>query len=170
VILYLEAEFDRYISLLGLGQKTPDLSYLTEIIRAHLAKIPFENISKLYHFHGSGSVSIPPLPQFLDGIEHYHFGGTCYSLNFHLNQLLDYLGYQVIICGADMKKPDVHIVNLVTVDGKEYIVDAGYGAPFGEPVPRDLDKGFVIVSGKDSQFNCHGNNWGKGNTTINEVG
>ena len=84
---------------------------------------------------------------FLDGIERYRFGGTCYANNFHLNQLLARLGYQVALCGADMSTPDVHIVNIVTLDGRRYLVDGGYGAPFLEPLPLDCPRDREIVAG-----------------------
>ncbi len=32
----------------------------------------------------------------------------------HLNQLLSHLGFDVMLCGADMKNPDVHLINIVT--------------------------------------------------------
>ena len=46
-----------------------------------------------------------------------------------------------------MKDPDVHIISMVKVDGKEYIVDGGYAAPFLMPLPRDLKEDLVIKSG-----------------------
>ena len=63
--------------------------------------------------------------------------------------LLRHLGYEVKFCRADMNDPDVHVVNLVAVDGREYLVDAGYAAPFLKPLPRDLDEDYVIEWGHD---------------------
>jgi len=122
---------------------------LKQIVRTHLARIPFENITKLYNLKVAGFKSIPSLSQFLDGIEHNHFGGTCYTLNYHLNQLLRYLGYNVELCGADMSQPDVHVVNHVIVDGREFIVDVGYAAPFLVPLPQDLPDDFKLSLGSD---------------------
>jgi len=48
-----------------------------------------------------------------------------------------------------MSRPDVHIANIVTVEGKEYIADTGYGAPFLEPMSRNLDRDYDIESGLD---------------------
>jgi arylamine N-acetyltransferase len=48
-----------------------------------------------------------------------------------------------------MKNPDVHLISMVNIDGKEYIVDGGYAAPFLKPLPRDLNTEIVINSGND---------------------
>src|SRR5512146_169462 len=128
----------RYLDVLGVTATDPSYDGLAELVAAHVTRIPFENVSKLYYKKNLGLTSPPPIELYLDGIEQYHFGGTCYSNNLYLNALLASLGYNVKLCGADMSAPDVHIVSMVRVDGREYIVDAGYGAPFLAPLPRDL--------------------------------
>jgi arylamine N-acetyltransferase len=112
-------------------------------------RIPFENISKLYYLRTIGLKDIPSLTQYLDGVEYYHFGGTCYANNYHLHQLLRFLGYKVSLCGADMNKPNVHVVNLIKIEGKEFIVDVGYAAPFWEPLPRELSIDYKLTLGTD---------------------
>lgn len=130
--------YDRYLRLLGLEHEKPGIRALTRILRAHLRLIPFENVSKLYYWKKKKFAGIPGLESYLDGIERYHFGGTCYAINFHLHQLLRRLGYDADLCGAEMSKPDVHIVNIVRIWNREFIVDAGYSAPLIDPIPRDL--------------------------------
>lgn len=139
----------RYLALLGVSRRKPGPDALKELVAAHLIRIPFENISKLYYRRRFGLTGLISLPRFLDGIEHYHFGGTCYSNNYHLNSLLAALGYEVKLCGADMANPDVHIVSMVKLQGREYLVDAGYAAPFLEALPRDLADDYVITLGPD---------------------
>lgn len=138
----------RYLHVLGVSPLTPSLSALTKITTAHLTRIPFENISKLYRKRRFGFTGLPDVQTFLDGVEHYHFGGTCYANNFYLYCLLKSLGYEVELCGADMSRPDVHVVSMLALEGREYLVDAGYGAPFLEPLPRDLDSEYVIALGR----------------------
>ncbi|MBD3219445.1 MAG: hypothetical protein GF310_14330 [candidate division Zixibacteria bacterium] len=116
---------------------------------AFMVRVPFENISKLYYNKLYGLRYIPDTNLYLDGIERFNFGGTCYSNNYYLNQLLAYMGYNAMLCGADMSTPDAHLVNIVFVDGREFLVDAGYAAPFLEPMPRDLHKDIEIVQGLD---------------------
>ncbi len=139
----------RYLKLLGVAARRPSLEALNELSFAHATHIPFENVSKLYYWKNFGLATVPPLETFLDGIERFHFGGTCYSSNFHLHTLLAILGYEVKLCGADMSNPDVHMVNFVSVDGREYLVDVGYAAPFLSPIPRDLATDYVIQLGRD---------------------
>ncbi len=112
-------------------------------------RIPFENVSKLYYRKRDGLRRLPDLRQYLDGIERYNFGGTCYPNNYYLHLLLAHLGYDVMLCGADMANPDVHLVNIVSLDGREFLVDAGYAAPFLEPLPRDLEQDYIITLGRD---------------------
>lgn len=142
------ALFGRYLRLLGLDRSAPSLEALGQLTRAHLGRVPFENVSKLYYRHDEGR-RLPSLRQFLDGIERHHFGGTCYANNSHLNALLRHLGYQARLCGADMSRPDVHVVSLVDLEEGRYLVDGGYGAPFLDPIPLDLPHDHRIPSGRD---------------------
>jgi arylamine N-acetyltransferase len=144
---FSEPDITRYLKLLGINRRKPSYNALKEIIEAQMMKVPFENISKLFYFKKKGLTGIPGFEQFLSGIEKYHFGGTCYSNNYYLHLLLISLGYDVKLCGADMSKPDVHIANIVKINDDEYIVDTGYGAPFLEPLPRNLQTDYIITSG-----------------------
>ncbi len=143
------AEARRYLALLGIRESEPGVELLTSIVRAHVTRIPFENISKLYRWKTAGFQGLTDIGMFLDGIEEHHFGGTCYSNNYHLHQLLRYLGFDADLCGADMSRPDLHVVNIVRVAGREYLVDAGYAAPFLAQLPRDLATNHVVALGTD---------------------
>ena len=125
------------------------MAALNELVRAHLLRIPFENLSKLYYQKEYGLRGIPGLELYLEGIELFHFGGTCYSNNFHFNQLLAALGYRIKLCGAAMTNPDVHLVSIVSHGKREYLVDVGYAAPFLVPLPRDLTSDYMISLGRD---------------------
>ncbi len=48
-----------------------------------------------------------------------------------------------------MSNPDVHLVSMVTVEEREYLIDAGYAAPFLIPLPRDLATDFTVALGHD---------------------
>ena len=117
--------FEKYLALLGLKISNPTMEFLTTIVKAHLTRIPFENISKLL-LKKRGLNYIPNLSEYLEGIETHHFGGTCYANNYYLFLLLEGLGYDVKLCGADMKNPDVHLISIVTIDRKGFLVDCGY--------------------------------------------
>ena len=140
---------NRYLSLLGVPRRTPTLDGLRELVQAHLRCVPFENISKLYYMRHLGLRGLPGLELFLDGHERFSFGGTCYPNNYYFYRLLAGLGYQVMLCGADMANPDVHLVSMVDLDGRQFLVDVGYAAPFEVPLPRDLQSDHVIELGQD---------------------
>lgn len=139
----------RYLGLLGLSRRQPSFDALKELVAAQMMRVPFENISKLYYRKHLGLRDIPDIQTYLAGIERYHFGGTCYSNNYHLYLLLANLGYTVKLCGADMHSPDAHLALLVTVEEREYLIDVGYAAPFLAPLPRDLAEDYTIVLGRD---------------------
>ena len=58
--------------------------------------------------------------------------------------------YEARLCGADMSRPDVHAVIMVCLEGREHLVDAGYGAPFFSPLPLDLGRDQVVAWGHES--------------------
>lgn len=132
--------FERYLAVLGVSERRPSLDALAELLAAHLARIPFENLSKLRGRHGRSEQRLPSLARYLDGIERWGLGGTCYANNVHLHELLVHLGYDAALCGADMSMPDVHAVNVVSLGGCRYLADAGYAAPLVEPLPIDADE------------------------------
>jgi arylamine N-acetyltransferase len=141
--------YERFLALLNIKPTPPSVVALNELITAFLSRVPFENVSKLYHKAGGGNAVLPDFKSYLDGIEAYNFGGTCYANNYYFNCLLKHLGYTVMLCGADMNNPDVHVVSIAIVDGREYLVDVGYAAPFLTALPRDLNHPFEILRGRD---------------------
>ena len=144
-----ECLFEKYLGLLGIQRRQPGFKALKEIVAAQGSKVPFENISKLFYSKRRNQNHLVEFELFLEGIEKYGFGGTCYSLNYYLNRLLSWLGYDAILCGADMKSKDAHIVSIVKNNEREYLVDAGYAAPFSVPIPLDLTNDFKISCGSD---------------------
>lgn len=140
---------DRYLNLLGVQRRRPSKDALCELAEAHVSRVPFENVSKMYYKKHQGLRGLPSFELFLDGIERLHCGGTCYSNNYYLYLLLANLGYAIKLCGADMSNPDVHLVSMVTIENHEYLIDVGYAAPFWMPLPRDLTMDYTIVLGRD---------------------
>jgi arylamine N-acetyltransferase len=111
---------------------------------------PFENVSKLYAVRRLGLRELPPLERYLDEMERFGFGGTCYPNNIHFWSLLRHLGFDATLCGADMRSvPDVHVVIFARTERREYLIDVGYGAPFFEPLPRDSSADHVVCFGRE---------------------
>jgi len=128
---------ERYLKLLGFDKPPSGLDGLRLLVRRHLCRVPFENVSKLLLFGREGKGRRISLVEFLDGIENHDLGGTCYSSNPWFADLLRGLGYQADLLGADMTNPNVHTCIRVRVAGKAYHVDVGFAAPFREPIPLD---------------------------------
>ena len=129
--------YARYLRLLGLEGVPTGLRGLQEIVRRHVHHVPFENVSKLLLYAREGTGRAFTLEEFLDGIEQYDLGGTCYTCNPYLTGLLRHLGYDADLLGADMTVPDVHTCIRVRIDGVSYLIDCGYGGPFREPLRLD---------------------------------
>jgi arylamine N-acetyltransferase len=139
--------FDRYLKLLGVEPEPPSLDHLARLVTAQIIRVPFENLSKLLQKRRTSTQTVPTFAEYLNGVEHLGFGGTCYVNNPYFNLLLRHVGYDTDLYGADMSNPDVHIVSIVRLEGREYLVDVGYGAPFYEPIPSDLTHAVEISWG-----------------------
>ena len=133
----LAAAYVRYLRLLGIPEPPAGLAGLRDIVRRHICRVPFENVSKLLLWNREGRGRLTTLPEFLDGLEFHDLGGTCYTNNPFLAGLLGALGYQADLLGADMICPNVHTCLRVRIDAAAYHVDAGYGAPFRDPIRLD---------------------------------
>jgi arylamine N-acetyltransferase len=144
-----DLQAQRYLALLGVPARPPSLTALGELCAAQLARIPFENVSKLIQAGRGEPPVLPSIGLFLDRVEHAFLGGTCYACNAFFGALLTRLGYDVRYCGADMSRPDVHLVNVVSLAGRRWLVDVGYGAPFLGPMPLEDDDPVIIRRGLD---------------------
>jgi N-hydroxyarylamine O-acetyltransferase len=148
--------YHRYLRILGVDGVPSGLDGLRAIVRAHLLRVPFENVSKLLLFGREGSGRFFALPEFLDGIEHQDLGGTCYSANPFLGDLLRALGYDAGLHGANMHRGlNVHTSLRVRIDGRAYHVDVGYGGPFREPISLDHLPVEMVEGGNRYVFDRH---------------
>jgi N-hydroxyarylamine O-acetyltransferase len=130
----LAEPFRRYLMLLQADEEPPGLDYLRRLVHAQICRVPFENVSKVLLFGREGSGRPATIDEYLDGIEHFDLGGTCYSANPFFAELLRAVGFDAGLFGADMSTPNVHTVIRVRIAGRAYHVDAGYGGPFREPL------------------------------------
>jgi len=125
----------RYLNHLQAKLQAPTYEYLRTLVRRHLQRIPFENISKIhYYLHQAekGLQWLPSMETYLDNAIGKGTGGNCYILNEHFGLLLTSIGYEVDIVRAT--GGNTHLALRVTVEGQPYYVDVGYGAPLFEPL------------------------------------
>ena len=127
-------DFDQYARRIGLGRIEPTQAGLFALQRAQLAAIAFENIDP-YLGH---------VPSLLPGdiwtqLIKKKRGGYCFQLNWLFGEALRHLGFTArpvlgrVRMGAPVGGVRAHLAWIVTIDGREWLADAG----FGGPGPRD---------------------------------
>lgn len=129
--------FAAYLRRLGLsGAHTPSAEGLFALQRAHLERVPYENID----------IQLGRPPGIDPELSARRFGagrgGYCFHLNGGFAALLASLGYDVTRhVGGVYEEPDTgevngnHLALTVRVDGEAYFVDAGLGDGPHEPLP-----------------------------------
>ncbi|MFE6908661.1 arylamine N-acetyltransferase family protein [Streptomyces erythrochromogenes] len=139
-----ELDLDAYLGRIGLGgdsgavgELRPDLPTLYAVHRAHTAAITFESLDVLL-----GRPVELDVTSIEDKLVHGRRGGYCYEQNSLLAAALERIGFEVTGRGArnrtrgDSLLAVTHAVLVVTVDGEEWLCDAGFGHQGPrEPVP-----------------------------------
>jgi len=115
-----------------------NISSLKLIQKQHLLTVPFENLD--IHIHKKVKTDI----EFLyEKIVCQNRGGICYELNWLLAELLKCIGFEVKVLGGKVLEEDGsyfdHMLLVVELDDKEYLVDVGYGDNFLEPLLFETD-------------------------------
>ncbi|MEN2711741.1 arylamine N-acetyltransferase family protein [Sphingomonas sp. NPDC092331] len=119
------------------GPLTPDRATLTALMQAHLAAFPFENLDVQL----GRPVSIEPDAIF-DKLVVRRRGGWCFEQNGLFGRVLEALGYEVRrISGGVMRQVHGeaamgnHLALLVTLEGRPWLVDVGFGGMQAAPLP-----------------------------------
>lgn len=124
-----------YLDWLGVAPGPPDQALLARINRAHLLRVPFENVSKLLWFgeRRPGQPPVPPFSTYLAGMRSRGLGGNCYAVGAALGRLLMALGYQVSWLYAHPN----HMTVQATLGGRRFVVETCLVSPTFDPI--DLD-------------------------------
>ena len=113
------------------GGDEPCLTNLTALQKQHSKAIPFENTYILK------KLQIKLTKEWIyDKIINKSRGGVCFEVNYLFYLLLKDLGYDVKFLGGRVFQPPTgepghhneHVLSMVTLDSKSYIVDVGFGA------------------------------------------
>ncbi|MFH1312098.1 MAG: arylamine N-acetyltransferase [Candidatus Eisenbacteria bacterium] len=117
-----------FLSRTGMARQASGVAFMRELTR-HLARFPYENISKIIKNAGSAgphqSMRFPL--EVVDDHFGRNFGGTCFSLTFLLERMLTAPGFDCYKVMADMHMgPNVHCLVIVKECGAKYMIDPGY--------------------------------------------
>lgn len=123
-----------------------DLAGLGAVHRAHRLAIPFENLDIPL---GRG-IAIDP-PAIFAKLVTARRGGYCFEQNALFLRALHGLGFTArpllarVWLMAQATPPLTHTLNLVTIEGRAWIADAGFGGSFSPPLPVE-DGAHAIAS------------------------
>ena len=129
-------DLDAYLARIGLGlAPAPDAKGLEIVQRAHRLSIPFENLDVRL---GRG-ISLDPGHVF-EKLVVKRRGGYCFEQNQLFLRALTAIGFdarpllaRVWLMAADIP-PRTHTLNLVRIDGEDWIADVGFGGSYSPPM------------------------------------
>lgn len=130
------------VGFMGDGLPKANLATLRALHYAHMQHVPFENLD----IHYSTYINVD-IEQFYKKIVENGRGGFCFELNGLFNWALKQLGFDVTMLAAAVINdegnygiPLGHLTNLVTLEGKQWLVDVGFGDNFVYPIEFVLDQ------------------------------
>lgn len=142
----VQIDLDAYFARIGIARPgQPDAAALAAVQRAQRFVIPFENLDIPL---GRG-ISLSPDAVFNKLVTRKR-GGYCFEQNQLFLRALTALGFEArplmarVWIGATEPQPRTHTVNLVTLDGREWIADAGFGGSYTPPMP--LEQGAPVTT------------------------
>ncbi|KAL2761858.1 arylamine N-acetyltransferase 2 [Daubentonia madagascariensis] len=141
-------DIEAYFERIGYknSRKKLDLETLTDILQHQIRAIPFENLN----MHCGQAMELD-LQTIFDQVVRRNRGGWCLQVNHLLYWALSTIGFETTMLGGYVyntpaKKYSsgmIHLLLQVTIDGRKYIVDAGFGRSYQMWQPLEL------ISGKD---------------------
>ncbi|WP_342250933.1 arylamine N-acetyltransferase family protein [Sphingomonas sp. OTU376] len=131
-------DLQAYLARTGQPQPTtPDRITLTQLMQAHLAAFPFENLDVQL----GTPISIDPDAIF-DKLVTRRRGGWCFEQNGLFGRVLEALGYDVRRISAGVMRHVIgemslgnHLALLVRLEGRLWLVDVGFGGSQAAPLP-----------------------------------
>ena len=146
-------DVDAYLARIGYtGPREPTLATLRALHVRHLLAVPFENLD----IHWKRPIVVDT-QRFLHKIIEERRGGFCYELNGAFAWLLRELGFDVTLLSGRVPTADGglgppfdHMALLVTIDGKRWLADVGFGDFSLHPLNLDAGNGeYEIVRGEE---------------------
>ena len=138
---YTDEQLGAYFARIHAGEATSSYGALAEVQRSHRLAIPFENLD----IHLGRGISLDPQDLF-DKLVTRRRGGYCFEQNALLLGMLQSLGFEArpllarVWLNAPETPPRTHTLNLVHVEGEDFIADAGFGGSYVPPLPLVADE------------------------------
>ena len=144
------------------GDYSPSKENLQKLMFAYIMNVPYETLDSSDY---KRKVDYAPEHLF-EKFVLYRRGGYCYEINGFFMSLLEGLGYDCtplsgrLLFGRNVYGPMSHRTTVVTIGGRRYLCDVGYGAGCAEG-PVDIDEPgiqdvlgyrFSIRHHEDAQF------------------
>lgn len=132
-------DLSAYLDRTGLDVPPPvTAERLERLVRAHRLAIPFENLD----IPLGRSIDLDPAAVF-DKLVRRRRGGYCFEQNGLLEMALAALGFKArpllgrvwLGAGEGAVTPVTHQIELVNIDGRDWIADAGFGGSWCPPMP-----------------------------------
>ena len=154
-------ELSFYLTRIGIASPSkiprPTIDFLVQIQRAHRRCIPFENLD----IHLGKSIDLAPKTIFEKLVVNQR-GGYCFEQNTLFLNALTSLGFAgrpalgrvwLGACSVSPTEipPRTHAINLVKIDGAEWLADAGFGSG-DAPVMRLMEQRIVTTDGIEYQL------------------
>ncbi|KAM6221855.1 arylamine N-acetyltransferase 2-like [Rhynchocyon petersi] len=139
-------DIEEYFQRIGYTytRKKLDLQTLTDILYHQIQAIPFENLN----IH-CGEPMVLDLETIFDQVVRKKRGGWCLQLNSLLHWVLTKMGFETTMLGGYVYNPPtckysikmIHLLLKVTINDKNYIVDAAFGRSYQIWQPLELSSG-----------------------------
>ena len=155
-------DLDAYLARIGIAEaKEPTPVFLDELIYAHQHSVPFDNLD-VCEREIVPSLGIADL---FDKVVVRKRGGYCFELNALFGALLKALGFTVQPCMARVLLRPIpyplisHRANIVTIEGKRYLADVGFGGPQATFAPLIEDGASRTEEGQTFTLHREGHSW-----------
>ena len=142
---------ERYFDRIGWrGSPSPTLGTLTSLMRAHMARIPFENLDVLL---GRG-IRVDLDSVYAKLVESKR-GGYCFEHSTLFRAALEHVGFtplshsaRVVLVAPRSAAPRTHMFLSVVIDRTTYVLDPGFGG-HGPLVPLPLVENQEVLKAPD---------------------
>ncbi|MBN2004735.1 MAG: arylamine N-acetyltransferase [Anaerolineae bacterium] len=131
---------EKALEYLGCAHNSPSIRYLNQLIRAYLCHVPWESVTRIIKRHSTPKTAdCPRWPEeFWNDALELGAGGTCFENNLAFHALLVSLGFQGYLTVNDMAdRHACHTANIVTLQGRKYLVDVAIPLHCALPVCAD---------------------------------